>query len=678
MNTSWESTLRSPWTYFGATFLWSWSLCGVLIFTELSSKPALSFVLLILAMMGPGVTGILFTVRTRAKEEVRDYWRRIVDAKRLTPLWLSIGLGLPFLLHVFAGAIDGLAGGAGLRWADSAPAFLQNPGEQLLSLAVITLIPFFEELGWRGYAQDVLERRRSALSASLILGCVWAVWHLPASFIPGTYQAGLGIGTLEFWLHFGGIIVLSVVVSWIYINTNRSILIMVVFHATVNLAGELIRLSEGGEILYTLCWASTAIGIVLAFGKTMKVASVPAPSRRLGRAAVLLLGTFGLQAAAAAGTAQPAEAQELTDRFQVELDALRQEYGFPGATAAYVLQDGSVGRVATGTADLEGEQAMKPGSTMLAASVGKTFVSATALALAQEGRLRLDDPIARWLGDRPWFERLPNHNRITLRQLLNHTSGLPNHVELETFARGFADRWHDVGTPMTPEELIGYVLDQSPLFPPGEGWSYSDTGYLVAGLVIEEAAGRPYYHEVTRRFLVPLELSATMPSNRIDLPRLATGYVSADNPFGLPHRTTGPSGVMVWHPGLEWTGGGLLSNPGDLVRWARALYGGGALPGDYLDSLLESLPLDEAGQVRYGLGVAIREDGRLGTNLGHGGWIPGYCTSLRYYPDHAVGVAFQINTDAGVMDGSPTPIDRIERRLAALVIDAASRMHRDL
>ena len=665
-----KAFVASPWTYFGATFLWTWSLCAVLIFTDLPSNQGVAFATLLLAIFGPGVTGILFTYWTRSESEIRDYWHRVTDLRRVTLPWLVIALGLPFILQLTAGAFDGLAGGDGLRWGEAAPAFIRNPATQLLSVFVVTLIPFFEELGWRGYAQDALERKRSALGASMVVGFAWSLWHLPASFIPGTYQAGLGVGTLEFWLHFVGIVVLSVVVSWIYVNTNRSILIMVVFHATVNLSGELIQLSEMGEVIYTLCWVSAAAAIALGFGRTMRVDSV------LGRPGVvgggLLVAAVLVASVASCGvTPRSAESCDLTDRFRAELGALRLEYGFPGATAAYILADGTVGHVATGMADVEAGQVMTPNSTMPAASVGKMFVSATVLGLAEEGTVGLDDPIATWLSDRPWFHRIANHDRITLRHLLNHTAGVPNHVDTEAFAQAFAARWPETEKAMAPEELIALILDRPPVFAPGNGWMYSDTGYLLVGLIIEKATGRSYYEEVSRRFIEPFGLNATSPSDRIKLPGLAAGYLEVDNRFGLPPRTTDGSGSMVWNPGVEWTGGGLLSNPQDLVRWARVLFEGKALGGEYLGELLTSYPLEEAGGLGYGLGVAVHEGGTHGTTLGHGGWIPGYCTSLRYYPDLGIGVSFQLNTDVGVMDGTPSAIDEIERRLAGVVAEAA-------
>lgn len=353
--------------------------------------------------------------------------------------------------------------------------------------------------------------------------------------------------------------------------------------------------------------------------------------------------------------------------FQRELDRVRDELNVPGATAAYALPDGSVGVAAAGYADLEQRTPMRPQSRMLAASVGKSFVAATALALAQDGTLDLDTPIAKLLSDRPWLARLPNHNAITTRHLLTHTSGLSDHVSRPEFARALAEHWRDPEGALQPEALVEYVLDLPARFPVGQGWSYSDTGYILVGLVIEQVTGRPYEEELRRRFLEPLGLDATTPSNRRALAGLAAGYTAPDNPLGLPAKTTTAPGVMAWDPGIEWTGGGLVSTPHDLVVWARELYEGRALPTSAMDDLMRSVPVGgEASGVRYGAGVAIHEQTPLGPSYGHGGTIPGYVSSMRYYPKHRVAVAFQINTDVDVEDAVPD----IERRLAELVVNA--------
>jgi len=379
----------------------------------------------------------------------------------------------------------------------------------------------------------------------------------------------------------------------------------------------------------------------------------------------LYAAAFGLAAAIAVS---PHAAADPAAAFRHALEALHAEHGFPGATAACVLADGSVLIAATGLADVDAGTPMRPDDRMLAASIGKTLTGAMALALSRQGRLGLDDRLAEWLGDEPWYERLPNHGTITLRHLLRHRSGVPDHVYDEAFGTEFVQRLA-TGRSFAPRELIGYVLDEEPLFPPGEGFAYTDTGYVLLGLVIEKATGESYYDGVTRRFLEPIGLAQTSPSDRRDLAGLVPGYLADDNPFGLPAKTLTEDGLLVFHPGLEWTAGGFVSNSRDLARWGAALFGGVAMPGDYLPLLLASAPIDPTRPAaRYGLGVAEFRGGHFGDVYGHAGWIPGYTSSLRHYTDHGVTIAFQVNTDIGFTEPGSELMGEIEARLAAAVI----------
>lgn len=360
----------------------------------------------------------------------------------------------------------------------------------------------------------------------------------------------------------------------------------------------------------------------------------------------------------------------LNEEFQVTLDSMRESYGFPGATAAYAWTDGRTGVASTGFAYMEAGTPMTPESRMLAASIGKTFVGATAVSLTAEDVLDLDTPIKQWLGDRPWFQRIPNHNQITLRHLLTHRSGLSNHVYIDEFASKASRQWPDQDLPFSPDSLVHFVLDKQPLFDAGEGWEYTDTGFILVGLVIEQATGRDYYEIIEERFLIPLDLRLTSPSNTRVLPGLASGY-AAENAFGFPHKTTTSEGVMVWHPGIEWTGGGLVSTSGDLATWAASLFGEKALSKAGLDLLLDSNPITpDTPDIHYGMGVAIHKGGPYGTVYGHGGWIPGYTSSLRYYKDHGVAIAFQINTDIGIVEDTSSVVQTMEFRLAEVVLSS--------
>ncbi len=363
-----------------------------------------------------------------------------------------------------------------------------------------------------------------------------------------------------------------------------------------------------------------------------------------------------------------ARADQLLGAFQATLDSLCQTCSVPGATAAYVLPDGTTGCAASGLADLESATPMTPRARMLSASIGKTYVAATVIALALEGALDLDAPIARWLGERPWFGRLPNRDSITVRHLLTHTSGLADHVHLQRFQTEAARHWPEGDNAFTPEGLVAYVLEEPPLFAPGAGWAYSDTGYILLGLIIEAVTGRPCFEEMSERFTRPLGLTATSPSDRRDLEGLVPGYTTADNPFGFPCKSIGDDGRLAWHPGLEWTGGGWVSSSLDLARWGAALFGGNAMPGNYLGQLLRPVPVSaDSDDLCYGAGVAIYRSGPFGPAYGHGGWIPGYVSSLRHYPEHGITIAFQVNSDAAA-EQNPEMVPDMEASLARVVL----------
>jgi D-alanyl-D-alanine carboxypeptidase len=374
---------------------------------------------------------------------------------------------------------------------------------------------------------------------------------------------------------------------------------------------------------------------------------------------------------ALASAAAPLMAQDNSDlamRLEAILGDFHDRYGFPGATAAIVLPEGMAVTAATGLADLENGRIMTPDTPMLAASIGKTFVAATVLSLENERLLSRADLLSAHLGDRPWFDALPNADSITVDQLLHHNAGLPDHVHLPAFQEEWARVATDEGD-FDPERLVTFVAGQDPLFEAGTDWAYSDTGYVLLGLVIEEVAEQPWHEAVRTRFLGPLALSGTVPSDRPDLPGLAIGYVSADNPFGMPERTADPGGQLLWDPVVESAGGGFASTSADLAKWGHLLFGGEAMTGPYLDRLLDGVPVNaDSPGILYGAGVAIYADTPRGPVWGHGGWIPGFVSSLRHYADRGVTVAFQINTDVGVTDDTTDLVPALEAALADLAL----------
>lgn len=260
--------LASPWVYFLATYIWSGVFGGLAIVLDLSMETAAGLGLVLLAAVGPMVTGITFTYLTRDEAGRRDYWRRILGFKRIPAKWyLVIFLFVP-ILNGLAALLDVLAGGTGAVWGEAALNFLTNPSVIILPFLFASLFPFIEELGWRGYVLDRLQEKHGDLLSSLVLGIVWSLWHLPTFFIQDSYQAGLGIGTPAFWLFFAGIVPLTFVFTWIYNNTNRSTLAVILFHSMVNFTGELFTLSERADTYSILLWfvAATGITVILTAG----------------------------------------------------------------------------------------------------------------------------------------------------------------------------------------------------------------------------------------------------------------------------------------------------------------------------------------------------------------------------------------------------------------------------
>ena len=380
----------------------------------------------------------------------------------------------------------------------------------------------------------------------------------------------------------------------------------------------------------------------------------------LCRSASLVLLLFDAGCAA-----EPApEPAALPTRFQAELDRLRREHDLPGVTAAY-LEAGAAAPAAfaSGSADPDRGLPATVETRMLSGSTGKTFVAALALALQAEAKLDLDDRIAQWLGEEPWLARLPNAEAITVRMLLNHSSGLADHVYAEAFGAALAGIEPD--QTLSPADLVAFILDSKPLNAPGEGYSYSDTNYILAGLVLERADGASFYQQIQRRFLYPLGLRLTAPSPGRIHPGLAQGHLSPDSGLAALGATTLDQGVLRFDPGTEWTGGGLVTSPRDLVTWVSALYGGRAIGAPAVEEMLASVAprSGEGSRSGYGLGVYLWK-GEDGLEYGHGGWFPGYRTSMAFYPEHGVAVAVQTNTDRITGEN----VHAIRRALARLVL----------
>jgi D-alanyl-D-alanine carboxypeptidase len=329
-------------------------------------------------------------------------------------------------------------------------------------------------------------------------------------------------------------------------------------------------------------------------------------------------------------------------RLQAVLDSARAAGSFPGATAGVALGDGTTIALATGLADTARREAMRPDHLLLAGSVGKTFAAAVALQLVQEGKLDLDAKVSRYLGGEAWFAAVPNAADVTVRMLMNHTSGI---VRYEFGDRFLSDLKRDPYRTWTPEARLAYLAGTAAPFAAGQGWDYSDTNYILLGVIIERLTGRAFYDEMRARLVEPLALRGVVAADHPEIRGLAQGYAGPDNFFGGWDAMIGADGRLVMNPQMEWTGGGVATTAADLARWAHHLYAGRVLGEAIRAQMLAGVPARLGPDVRYGLGVILRPT-PLGATYGHSGFFPGYSTDVMYFPDHGVAVAVQVNTSA--------------------------------
>jgi len=301
--------------------------------------------------------------------------------------------------------------------------------------------------------------------------------------------------------------------------------------------------------------------------------------------------------AAAAAAAAPEEADRIGLRNRLD-DVVAA--GAVGALAE-VRDEHGVWQGTSGVTELGTTRAVPVEGRFRVGSITKTFVATVVLQLVGEGRLRLDDTVEAWLAG-----AVPNGRRITVRQLLNHTSGLPDYLPTLPFPPGLEfleNRWRT----WTAAELIQRAVVHPPTFePPGSAFAYSNTGYLLLGQIIEKVTGRTYGEEIERRVIRPLRLRGTAApgtSPRIGRPH-PHGYVPIAG-YGLVDYTK-------MNPSVMGAGGEMISTTRDLNRFFAALLGGRLLPG-YLLEEMKTQGVEDGR--RYGLGLTWWRDTSCGVRV---------------------------------------------------------------
>lgn len=347
------------------------------------------------------------------------------------------------------------------------------------------------------------------------------------------------------------------------------------------------------------------------------------------------------------GFAPGGKAQTLPNAAQVAayaeqlLDAQKLGREGPGVAVLVARGDEVLYRGARGMASVELGVPLAPEHVFRIGSVTKQFAAATLLKLVDEGRARLDDPLAKYLPD------YPNAQSITLHQLLNHTSGVKSYTGISGYMG------NPVRRELNTQALIAEFKDQPVDFTPGSSWSYNNSGYVLVGAVIEAISGKSWHAQLQDAVLTPQKLTHTAYPGET---RLIQGMV---NGYGLdPNSGLATAGLISMTQ--PHGAGALVSNVDDLWRWNRALHAGKVLSARSYASM--TTPVGPAAASGYGYGITASTL-RGQALLQHGGGIHGFTSSLAYVPHSKVSVVLLRNTT-----GPGFAMDIVSRKLGAFAM----------
>lgn len=345
-------------------------------------------------------------------------------------------------------------------------------------------------------------------------------------------------------------------------------------------------------------------------------------------------------------TPLPVTIEERRAALSATLLRLRTTYGIPGISAAMTFPDGTTWIAKAGFADVARHRVVTPTTAFAAGSISKTFTAALVMRLAEEGKLSLDMPLNAYL------PKLVVDPAITIRQLLDHTSGVDDFFSHSTIDAALLAQPRRVWSAADSLRYVG-----KPYFRPGAGWHYSNTNYLVLGMVAEAVGGAPLATQLRQRFFDPLGLGHTV-YQQIEKPRgpIAHGYrFTSPNPKQKGIDVSDGTAVIPFTSVVTASGGAgsIATTATDLVRWARALYGGSVLRPETVASMVDDATVTTVlkSSVPYGLGVqVVTIDGRQA--LGHSGRLLGFRAVMRWLPAEGIAVAVMTNqsrTDPNVL-----------------------------
>jgi CubicO group peptidase (beta-lactamase class C family) len=277
-----------------------------------------------------------------------------------------------------------------------------------------------------------------------------------------------------------------------------------------------------------------------------------------------------------------------------------------------------------GMADIAGKIPNVPETKFRLGSVTKQFTAASILLLQERGKLKVEDPVKKYLPDAPaaW-------DGITIFHLLTHTSGIPNFTS-------FPDYRSTESTPTTPAQLVARFRDNPLDFAPGTAWSYCNSGYVLLGYLIEKVSGVPYARFVHDNIFEPLGMKDSgYDSSTVKIPRHATGYSPGKD---------GPEIAGYIDMSIPFSAGALYSTTGDLLKWQRGLYGGKLLKPESLKAM--TTPFKN----NYAFGLSVKPAPNGGQVISHNGGIEGFNTHLGYVTASKLTVVVLANLNGAAPD----------------------------
>jgi D-alanyl-D-alanine carboxypeptidase len=359
----------------------------------------------------------------------------------------------------------------------------------------------------------------------------------------------------------------------------------------------------------------------------------------------LAIGTTGAASAASAAEA-PVSAAKATAPYgdvRAILQRLTSTDGAPGALAEVTDAKGRT-VLTSGVANVVTGAPMAAGSRFRIGSMTKMFVATVVLQLVAEHKVDLGAPIERYL---PGVVRGNGNDgrKITVRELLQHTSGLPDYVQYLDLPSVVADPLRHY----SPQDFLNIALAHPPVFAPGTGWSYSNTNYVLAGLLIEAVTGHPYGEEINQRIIKPLGLHQT------SVP-LDDSTIPGPHPQGYAELTAAdPVNVSRVNPSLAYASGAMISSGADMNRFLGALLQGRLLPPAELKAMENTVPTGDASGSAYGLGLQNTPLPCGGRFWGHDGGILGFET-MSGTTSGGRQVTVMVNLDPGGTEAQDTDL----------------------